>query len=115
MAPAKLNYRISLSTFFAKPTRVTCCGSNWLPLTPKSIGIHGWSQKLKGLLLRHENLCQYLDVIRGKNEMTIIVQEYAGSPLTEIFLGKNNKQETLLRVVFQVLRAFDHFTSIGRG
>uniref|UniRef100_A0A8D8B3J3 TBC domain-containing protein kinase-like protein n=3 Tax=Culex pipiens TaxID=7175 RepID=A0A8D8B3J3_CULPI len=114
MAPAKLNYRISVSTFFAKShPSDECCGSNGLPLTPNSIGIYGRSQKLKGEALRHENLCQYLDVVRGKHERTIIVQEYAGSPLTETFIGENNKQETLLRVGFQVLRALDHLNREG--
>lgn len=84
MAPAKLNYRISVSTFYAKSyPSDECCGSDGL-----SNGIHGRSQNLKGEVLRHENLCQYLDVIRGKYERTIIMQEYAGSPLTEVFIGE---------------------------
>lgn len=114
MAPAKLNYRISVSTFFAKShPSDECCGSNGLPLTPNSIGIYGRSQLLRGDALKHENLCEYLDVIRGKHERTIIVQEYAGSPLTETFIGENNKQETVLRIGFQVLRALSHLNGNG--
>ncbi|XP_058821830.1 TBC domain-containing protein kinase-like protein [Topomyia yanbarensis] len=109
MAPAKLNYRISVSTFFAKShPSDECCGSNGLPLTPNSIGIYGRAQLLKGETLKHENLCEYLDVVRGKHERTIIVQEYAGSPLTETFIGENNKPETLMRIGYQILRAVAH-------
>ncbi|XP_021711856.1 TBC domain-containing protein kinase-like protein [Aedes aegypti] len=114
MAPAKLNYRISVSTFFAKShPSDECCGSNGLPLTPNSIGIYGRSQLLRGDALKHENLCEYLDVIRGKHERTIIVQEFAGSPLTETFIGENNKQQTLLRIGYQMLRAVSHLNEKG--
>ncbi|KXJ80300.1 hypothetical protein RP20_CCG025433 [Aedes albopictus] len=116
MAPAvaKLNYRISVSTFFAKShPSDECCGSNGLPLTPNSIGIYGRSQLLRGDALKHENLCEYLDIVRGKHERTIIVQEYAGSPLTETFIGENNKQETLLRIGHQMLRALSHLNRNG--
>lgn len=52
-------------TFFAKIHPGEVCGSNGLPLTPNSIAILGRSQKLKEF--RHPNLCQYLDVVRGKH------------------------------------------------
>lgn len=52
-------------TFFAKAHAGEVCGSNGLPLTPNSIAILGRSQKLKEF--KHPNLCQYLDVIRGKH------------------------------------------------
>ncbi|XP_055604984.1 TBC domain-containing protein kinase-like protein [Uranotaenia lowii] len=114
MAPAKLNYRISVGTFFAKShPSDECCGSNGLPLTPNSIGIYGRAQLLKSDGMRHENLCEYLDVVRGKHERTIVVQEYAGNPLTETFIGENNKHETLLRIAFQVLRALTHLNELG--
>ncbi|XP_055533546.1 TBC domain-containing protein kinase-like protein [Wyeomyia smithii] len=114
MAPAKLNYRISVSTFFAKShPSDECCGSNGLPLTPNSIGILGRAQVLKGDSLKHENLCEYLDVVRGKHERTIIVQEYAGSPLTETFIGENYKHEMVMRIAFQVLRALSHLNGKG--
>ncbi|XP_062533683.1 TBC domain-containing protein kinase-like protein [Armigeres subalbatus] len=114
MAPAKLNYRISVSTFFAKShPSDECCGSNGLPLTPNSIGIYGRSQLLRSEALKHENLCEYLDVVRGKHERTIIVQEYAGCPLTETFIGENNKQEVLLRIGYQMLRALSHLNEKG--
>ncbi|XP_050098925.1 TBC domain-containing protein kinase-like protein [Anopheles aquasalis] len=107
--PAKLNSRVSVSTFFAKShPNDDCCGTNGLPLTPNSIGIFGRSQLLKSDELRHENLCLYLDVIRGKHERTIIVQEYVGSSLAGTFIGENNKQETLLRIGYQVLKALNH-------
>ncbi|XP_052872846.1 TBC domain-containing protein kinase-like protein [Anopheles cruzii] len=114
MALAKFNCRISVSTFFAKShPNDECCGTNGLPLTPNSIGIFGRSQLLKSEALRHDNLCTYLDVIRGKHERTIIVQEYVGSPLAETFIGENNKQETLLRIGYQVLTALSHLNRHG--
>uniref|UniRef100_A0A182SJP3 TBC domain-containing protein kinase-like protein n=1 Tax=Anopheles maculatus TaxID=74869 RepID=A0A182SJP3_9DIPT len=114
MAPSKLNYRISVLTFFAKAhPNDECCGTNGLPLTPNSIGIFGRAQLLKSDVLRHENLCTYLDAIRGKHERTIIVQEYVGCPLSETFIGENNKQETLLRIGYQVLSALAHLNQCG--
>lgn len=52
-------------TFFAKTHPGEVCGSNGLPLTPNSIAILGRSQKLKEF--KHQNLCQYLDIVRGKH------------------------------------------------
>lgn len=57
--------RLCAITFFAKLHPGDVCGSNGLPLTPNSIAILGRSQRLKEL--QHENLCQYLDVVRGKH------------------------------------------------
>ena len=58
-------------TFFAKIHPGEVCGSNGLPLTPNSIAILGRSQILKEL--RHPNLCQYLDVIRGKHGKSVLL------------------------------------------
>lgn len=52
-------------TFFAKSHLGDVCGSNGLPLTPNSIIILGRSQCLKAI--KHENLCEYLDIIRSKH------------------------------------------------
>lgn len=52
-------------TFFAKSHPGDVCGSNGLPLTPNSIAIFGKSQLLK--TIDHPNLCEYLDIIRGKH------------------------------------------------
>lgn len=41
------------------------CGINGLPLIPNSIAIFGRGQILK--TIRHANLCEYLDIIRGKH------------------------------------------------
>lgn len=58
------------STFFAKSHPSEVCGTNGLPLTPNSIVILGRAQKLK--IIRHQNLCQYLDVIRSKHGILIL-------------------------------------------
>ncbi|EDV99954.1 TBC domain-containing protein kinase-like protein isoform X2 [Drosophila grimshawi] len=73
--------RLCAITFFAKLHPGDVCGSNGLPLTPNSIAILGRSQRLKEL--QHEHLCQYLDVVRGKHERTIVVSEYVGCTLEE--------------------------------
>lgn len=58
------------TTFFAKSHPSEVCGTNGLPLTPNSIAILGRAQKLKKV--RHDNLCQYLDVIRSKHGIASI-------------------------------------------
>jgi len=51
--------------FITSSQRKDSCGTNGLPLTPNSILILGRSQYLKSL--RHPNLAQYVDIIRGKH------------------------------------------------
>lgn len=62
---SQVNSKLSVITFFAKSHSGDVCGSNGLPLTPNSISILGQFQFLK--TLKHTNLCEYLDVIRGKH------------------------------------------------
>lgn len=62
---SKANSHIAAITFFAKTHPGDVCGSNGLPLTPNSIGILGRAQRLKEI--KHPNLCQYLDIVRGKH------------------------------------------------
>ncbi|XP_061390191.1 TBC domain-containing protein kinase-like protein [Musca vetustissima] len=89
-------------TFFAKAHAGEVCGSNGLPLTPNSIAILGRSQKLKEF--RHPNLCQYLDVIRGKHERTVVVSEYHGTTLQDRSKTKLNTA-LILRIFYQVASA----------
>lgn len=56
---------IAAFTYFSKLHPGEICGSNGLPLTPNSIVILGRSQFLKSI--KHENLCEYLDIIRSKH------------------------------------------------
>ena len=57
--------QIGISTFFPSPHPTDQCGTNGLPLTPNSIVIIGRFQRLKTLY--HQNVCQYLDIIRAKH------------------------------------------------
>lgn len=57
--------KFGAQTLFALRHTGEICGSNGLPLTPKSIGILGRSQILKQL--KHKHLAAYLDFIRGKH------------------------------------------------
>ncbi|KAH8395997.1 hypothetical protein KR222_001117 [Zaprionus bogoriensis] len=100
--------RLCAITFFAKLHPGDVCGSNGLPLTPNSIAILGRSQRLKEL--QHENLCQYLDVVRGKHERTIVVSEYVGSTLEEYVRRHADRplsEAQLLRIFYQVASAID--------
>ncbi|KAM8720676.1 hypothetical protein ACLKA7_006678 [Drosophila subpalustris] len=95
--------RLCAITFFAKLHPGDVCGSNGLPLTPNSIAILGRSQRLKEL--QHENLCQYLDVVRGKHERTIVVSEYMGCSLEEYVKRHTDVPLSItqiLRIFYQV-------------
>lgn len=56
---------IAAFTYFAKSHPGEICSRNGLPLTPNSIVILGRSQFLKSI--QHNNLCEYLDIIRSKH------------------------------------------------
>ncbi|XP_030379120.1 TBC domain-containing protein kinase-like protein [Scaptodrosophila lebanonensis] len=98
--PAKIETRLCAITFFARLHPGDVCGSNGLPLTPNSIAILGRAQRLREL--EHENLCQYLDVIRGKHERTIVVSEYSGCTLEEHAKRSSLSQTQILRIFYQV-------------
>ncbi|KAF2901025.1 hypothetical protein ILUMI_05165 [Ignelater luminosus] len=88
-------------TFFAKEHKGETCGSNGLPLTPNSIIIFGRAQLLK--TIKHPYLCEYLDIIRGKHERTIVVSQYCGEPLSH-YLAKNELSiEDIKRIAHQIL------------
>lgn len=57
--------KLAAFTFFAKAHLGDICASNGLPLTPNSINIFGQAQILKDV--EHPNLCEYVDIIRGKH------------------------------------------------
>lgn len=62
---------MSAFTYFAKSHPGDLCGSNGLPLTPNSIVILGRSQFLKSI--KHDNLCEYLDIIRSKHGLYFLI------------------------------------------
>lgn len=98
--------KLAALTFFAK-----CCsdiyGLNGLPITPHSISILGKFQFLKSLK-SHDNLCQYLDVVRGKHERTIIVSEYYGRPLQGLNLPNENRDEIIIKIFHQIANGLDY-------
>ncbi|XP_037938047.1 TBC domain-containing protein kinase-like protein [Teleopsis dalmanni] len=102
---AKPETRLAATTFFAKTHPGDVCGSNGLPLTPNSIAILGRSQRLKEL--HHENLCQYIDIIRGKHERTIVVSEYFGTTLQDKSKNSNLSEEQIVRIFYQVARGIE--------
>lgn len=72
-------------TYFAKSHPGDTCGSNGLPLTPNSIVILGRSQFLKSI--EHDNLCEYLDIIRSKHGMIDIEEMTKTKSLKTIILN----------------------------
>lgn len=57
--------KLAAFTFFATQHAADICGNTGLPLTPNSIAILGEAQYLKDV--HHENLCEYVDFLRGKH------------------------------------------------
>ncbi|XP_018562554.1 TBC domain-containing protein kinase-like protein [Anoplophora glabripennis] len=88
-------------TFFAKQHKEDTCGSNGLPLTPNSIIIYGRAQILK--TIRNPYLCQYLDIIRGKHERTIVVSQFCGTPLSSYIEKEKFSIDEIKKIGFQIL------------
>lgn len=89
-------------TFFAKQHKGDTCGSNGLPLTPNSIIIVGKAQVLK--TIRSPFLCQYLDIIRGKHERTIVVSQYCGTPLINLLEKRQFTAFEIKKICYQTLK-----------
>lgn len=114
---SKPNSNLSAITYFAKNHPVDVCGINGLPLIPNSIAIFGRGQILK--TIRHANLCEYLDIIRGKhgqytptihptrvwllNQMFVHVQN-------ELSLSPNTRDDRWMNAV----HAFEMMLTYGR-
>ena len=81
------NSSIGITTFFASAHPTDTCGTNGLPLTPNSVRILGKFQKLKAL--EHPNICQYIDVVRGKH----------GEYCNEIFPSGRPKKKRITAVI----------------
>ncbi|KAF5298584.1 hypothetical protein FQR65_LT09678 [Abscondita terminalis] len=96
-------------TFFAKEHKGETCGSNGLPLTPNSIIIYGRAQVLK--TIKHPNLCQYLDIIRGKHERTVIVSQYCGDQLINYLNKGLFTSEDIKRIAYQILLGLNEIHS----
>lgn len=94
----KTESNLAAFTFFAKSLGTgEVCGSNGLPVLPYSISILGRSQYLKSL--KHPNLCEFLETLRGKHERTVVVSEYRGTPLN----NRKLNQDDILRVFYQTI------------
>lgn len=103
-----LGSKFGAQTLFALRHTGEICGSNGLPLTPKSIGILGKSQILKSL--KHQNLSQYLDFIRGKHERLLIVTEYYKLNLKSQLY---QNEQSIIRIAYQVLQALKYLNNHG--
>ncbi|XP_065173110.1 TBC domain-containing protein kinase-like protein isoform X1 [Atheta coriaria] len=97
------DFQFGVLTFFAKLHTVDTCGSNGLPLTPNSITIYGKAQIFKSLV--HSNLCQYLDIIRGKHERLLVVSQYCGTPLLETLSSIHSDE--ICRIAYQIIKGLD--------
>ncbi|XP_065058792.1 TBC domain-containing protein kinase-like protein [Rhopilema esculentum] len=101
---------IGITTFFASAHPTDTCGTNGLPLTPNSVRILGKFQKLK--LLKHENICQYVDLIRGKHERVVVAAEHYEDCLADHFKqGDISSLVALQKVAFSILQALKYLHS----
>lgn len=96
---------IGAMMFFALQHKDEMCGSNGLPLTPNSISILGRSQILK--TLKHENIAQHLDLLRGKHEKLIIVFEYWNYSLSNI-IDTGVSVDDIKHIAHQILSALSY-------
>jgi len=104
--------QIGISTFFPCPHPTDQCGTNGLPLTPNSIVIMGRFQHLKNLY--HENVCQYLDIIRVKHERLIVAEEFYSENLkTALKNGKAFRYSDITNIAFDVLHGLSFLNAQG--
>jgi len=104
--------QIGISTFFPSPHPSGQCGTNGLPLTPNSIVILGRFQHVKSLY--HENVCQYLDITRVKNERLIVAEEFFSENLkTELKNGKHFSWSEIRHIAFEVLHGLSFLNAHG--
>jgi len=104
--------QIGISTFFPSPHPSGQCGTNGLPLTPNSIVILGRFQHLNRLY--HENVCQYLDITRVKNERLIVAEEYYPDNLkTSMKSGKTFSWNDIKHIAFEVLHGLSFLNAHG--
>ncbi|KAK3099167.1 hypothetical protein FSP39_000436 [Pinctada imbricata] len=101
-----------LTTFFAKSHPNDKCGANGLPLTPNSIKVLGRFQRLKAV--SHPNLCNYLDVARGKHERLMVVAEHYRHCLRSTAKsGKYTNEELFIELAFGIVSGLAHLDRIG--
>ncbi|KRZ53675.1 TBC domain-containing protein kinase-like protein [Trichinella nativa] len=92
-------------------SRTNCCsgecGPNGLPLTPPSIAIIGRFQFLTSL--RHPNLCQYLDIQRGKFDRIFVISEHYCKCVHDVVNENKRKRfELLPKVAYETLSALQY-------
>ncbi|RMX44911.1 hypothetical protein pdam_00012574 [Pocillopora damicornis] len=104
--------QIGISTFFPSPHPTDQCGTNGLPLTPNSIVIIGRFQRLKTLY--HQNVCQYLDIIRAKHERLIVAEEFYSENLQlALKNGKKFSYTDIKTIAFQVVQGLSFLNAHG--
>jgi len=107
------NADIGLFTFYASVHPTDTCGNNGLPVTPNSIKILGRFQKLKSIT--HPNLCQYIDIVRGKHERLVIITEYHKATLASLIqTGEYKDIFEIQTLAYNVMMGLDylHFKNI---
>lgn len=103
---------IGISTFLAAVHPTDTCGTNGLPLTPNSIVIYGQFQKLK--TMHHPNICEYLDIVRGKHERMVVVAEHYKSSLVNVLGVKKIRDFEVIKIIaYEVVFALTYLNSHG--
>ena len=97
---------IGLLSFHASSLPADTCGHNGLPVTPNSIKILGRFQQLK--TMTHNNLCQYIDIVRGKHERLVVVSEHLKKSLFSLIQNQQlNSVCTIEALAYQIMRGLD--------
>ncbi|XP_046853443.1 TBC domain-containing protein kinase-like protein isoform X2 [Xenia sp. Carnegie-2017] len=101
---------IGISTFLASVHPADTCGTNGLPLTLNSIVVYGKFQRLK--TLRHPNLCEYLDIVRGRHERLVIISEHYNVSLQSALLeGYFRDLDVMKRIAHEILLGLAYLQS----
>ncbi|XP_062514712.1 TBC domain-containing protein kinase-like protein isoform X2 [Corticium candelabrum] len=101
---------LGVFSFFASSHSSEQCGSNGLPLTPNSIRMLGRFQRLKST--NHAHLCQYVDIVRAKNERMLVVSECHEGRLEDVIMsGRGQSLQFLQRTAFQLLLGLNYLHS----
>eukprot|EP00123_Amoebidium_parasiticum_P011556 comp20785_c0_seq1/m.27302 comp20785_c0_seq1/g.27302 ORF comp20785_c0_seq1/g.27302 comp20785_c0_seq1/m.27302 type:complete len:996 (-) comp20785_c0_seq1:153-3140(-) len=103
---------LGVETFVATPHGIEECGANGLPLTPHSINIIGRFQRLK--TLRHDYLCQYVDISKEQHERVYVVSEHHPTSLEdELSKDTPHSEVTLATWAAQILDALAYLNDQG--
>lgn len=109
--------QLGLQTYFSTNTLIThgpCSGSS---IVPASVCIVGRFEKLKRLT--HPNICQYVDIKRGKQNRMLVVTEYYSKNLSQpdfsIFGDNPSNRKQLAKSIILALTYLNDNNIVSRN